>query len=319
MPPEAPDDADDRDESLADSEADATSDANSGTAGAAGDAGERSPSASDRPGASDRTGTAEGDEDAPSPGGDPPGGSEEAGEEDDRTEVSGETGEDGNRPPPARADRPSPAGDAADVPDGPMDVVREVLSSVGIVVVVGLLLFGASGVWPPLVAVESGSMEPHMFKGDLVFVAEAGRYAPDTAVAGVVTYQRGEETGYRSFGSFGNVVVFRPDGRSGTPVIHRARLYVEEGENWVQRANPAFLGDSQTCAEVVTCPAPHDGFITRGDNNPRYDQVGRSRSATLSTVVKPEWVRGNAKFRVPLLGCIRLELSGDGCEWPVVG
>src|SRR6056297_1555314 len=47
-------------------------------------------------------------------------------------------------------------------------LVRDVASSVAIVAVVGLLLFAVSGLWPPLVAVESPSMEPNMHTGDLI-------------------------------------------------------------------------------------------------------------------------------------------------------
>jgi len=233
----------------------------------------------------------------------------------DGDEGDGETG----APPVGgegeRRPRPSSAGEEAEHSDL-VGFVREVVTSVGTVLLVGVLLFAVSGVWPPLVAVESGSMEPHMSKGDLVFVAENGRYAPGDAVRGVVPYQQARDTGYWSFGDYGNVVVYQPDGRARTPVIHRARMYVEEDENWVERADPEYLGDHQTCAENVHCPADHSGFITKGDNNPRYDQVGTTEASTLSAVVKPEWIRGNAKVRLPKLGCIRLELSGIGCDYP---
>ena len=209
-------------------------------------------------------------------------------------------------PHPQAAD-PGPFEAFVESEDPVVVTVREVLTSVAIVAVVGLVLFTASGIWPPLVAVESGSMEPHMFKGDLVFVVEDGRYAPEEARSGVVTFEDGTETGYWSFGDHGNVVVYRPDGREVTPIIHRAHFYVEEGENWVARANPEYTGGA-TCRQVRTCPAPHDGFITKGDNNAVYDQVARR-----STVVRPEWVRGVAKVRVPWLGCIRLQLSGNSC------
>lgn len=274
----------------------------------------------------------------PSPAGsgtDPEGGSEpgtEAADTDGPTasaDADGRTaGPEDDVEPESETRRPSPAGEsAADRPrpeegsesNDLVDFVREVLTSVGTVLLIGGVLFALSGVWPPLVAVESGSMEPHMFRGDLVFVAENGRYAPDDAAAGVVTHRQGRETGYWSFGDHGNVIVYQPDGRAGTPVIHRARMYVEEGENWVQRANPEYLGGADTCAENAHCPADHSGFITKGDDNRRYDQVGSAESGTLTGVVRPAWVRGNAKVRVPKLGCVRLELSGIGCEYPVVG
>ena len=181
--------------------------------------------------------------------------------------------------------------------------VREVVGSVLAVLLVGLLLFGVSGIWPPMVAVESGSMEPHMYRGDLVFVMEEHRLAPDFAVAGtgVVTHQEAasRET-YTKFGSYGDVIVFEADGGRATPVIHRARFWVEPGENWVGRADPAYL-PAGSCSSLPNCPAPHAGFITKGDNNGRYDQV-----AGITGPVRPAWIRGTAEFRVPWLGYVRL-------------
>ncbi|WP_135535186.1 S26 family signal peptidase [Halostella pelagica] len=181
--------------------------------------------------------------------------------------------------------------------------LRDLLSTMAIVALVGLLLFAVSGIWPPLVAVESGSMEPHMEKNDLVFIVDEDRFAGDGAVHGVVTYQRGIETDERSFGSYGDVIVFKPNGDEGIPIIHRARFYVEKGENWVSDANESHIrGD--TCEEVRNCPAPHDGFITKGDDTPYYDQV-----AGRTTVVKPKWIEGRAEVRIPWLGWIRLQFA----------
>jgi signal peptidase len=186
--------------------------------------------------------------------------------------------------------------------DGPLMVVREVLTSVLAVLAVGFLLFAISGVWPPMVAVESGSMEPHMSRGDLVFITEPGRYAPDAAVGdtGVVTHETGVETGYRTFGDHGSVIIYdRPD-QFGPPVIHRARLHVEAGENWYDRANPEYM-DASNCEQLQHCPAPYDGFITKGDANPQYDQV-----SGIATPVEEDDINGVARVRVPYLGYVRL-------------
>ncbi|WP_135821852.1 S26 family signal peptidase [Halostella litorea] len=218
-------------------------------------------------------------------------------------------GTDGDGPPTNRANDDGP--DPREEPvtwflksdNEGVAAVRDLLSTVALVALVGLVLFAVSGIWPPLVAVESGSMEPHMEKNDLVFIVDEGRFAGDGAVHGVVTYQRGQETGVRSFGSYGDVIVFEPDGSDGVPIIHRARFYVEEDEEWVDRANAEYLrGD--TCEEVRNCPAPHDGFITKGDATPYYDQV-----AGRTTVVKSEWIKGRAEVRVPWLGWVRLQFA----------
>lgn len=186
-------------------------------------------------------------------------------------------------------------------------LIRDIVSSVAIVAVVGLLLFGVSGIWPPLVAVESGSMQPHMQRGDLIFVVEEGRFVGDGAVAGtgVVTLEQGRESDYTKFGMAGDVIVYRPNGNAAeTPVIHRAHFWVEEDENWVNtKASEEIVGD-KTCDEVANCPAPYAGFVTKGDHNAGYDQQMNQGADT--GVVKPEWVTGKAKYRVPWLGTIRL-------------
>jgi signal peptidase len=194
--------------------------------------------------------------------------------------------------------------------NGPVMVLRELLVSVTTVALIGLLLFSLAGVWPPMVAVESGSMEPNMHKGDLVFVAEPGRYVPgEAATEGVVTLETGEEVQYRSFGDYGSVVIYERL-YAGSPVIHRAHFYVEEGENWYDEANESYISATH-CGEtpdegLPNCPAPNAGFITKGDNNPSYDQVmGIAREP-----VPRSRIIGTAQVRVPYLGYVRLWLSG---------
>ena len=187
--------------------------------------------------------------------------------------------------------------------------VRDVLTSAGTVVLVGLLLFGVSGIWPPLVAVESPSMTPHLETGDLVYVMDEHRFEPKTAYeqTGVVTTQIGRPGGavYRQFDMAGDVIVFMPNGDGGrTPIIHRARFWVNDSENWYDEANPAFLAGPDDCAELPNCSAPHAGFITKGDANPQYDQA-----SVTSSPVRPKWVIGTAEFRVPYLGLIRLAFA----------
>ncbi|MDR9382389.1 MAG: S26 family signal peptidase, partial [Natronomonas sp.] len=72
--------------------------------------------------------------------------------------------------------------------------------------------------------------------------------------------------------------------------------------------DPARIGDAENCEELNHCPAPHAGFITKGDNeltNRHYDQASR-----LSAPVRPDWIIGTAELRVPYLGYVRLLLSG---------
>ncbi|WP_233357360.1 S26 family signal peptidase [Halococcoides cellulosivorans] len=194
-------------------------------------------------------------------------------------------------------------------------MVYDLFSAVGIVVFVVAFLLAISGIWPPLVAIESGSMSPHIQKGDLAFVMEESRFPGENAVAGtgVVTHETGQEGDYRSFQRSGDVIVYQPNGNAEkTPIIHRAMMYVEEGENWYDRANGSWIGGADGCEDLSTCPAPHDGFITGGDSNGYYDQKSPS---SLSTVVKPEWVVGRAMGKIPHLGKIRLRANALGREF----
>lgn len=191
--------------------------------------------------------------------------------------------------------------------------VREALSSVAIVLLIGFLLFGFSGVWPPMVAVESSSMHPNMRVGDLVFVMAPQRLPPGSAQAGtgVVTHRVGQETGYTKFKRRGDVVVYQPNGDDiPTQIIHRAMFWVQEGENWYDEADKSAIGGANSCKELPNCPAPNSGFITKGDNNDEYDQVSSICRGPCEPV-KPSWIVGTAEFRVPKLGCIKLITTGQ--------
>jgi signal peptidase len=202
----------------------------------------------------------------------------------------------GRRDPP-----PERTGPRSDDPSEAALFVRDIATSVGAVVLIGLYIFTISGVWPPMVAIESGSMEPNMSKNDLIFVMETDRFHPDAAHGdtGVVTARAADDIGYEKFGQPGDVIIYTPQGNTEvTPIIHRAMFWVEAGENWCDRANDEFISGTKQCSE-----APHAGFITKGDDNPTYDQSG---SGNLQPV-KPKWVVGTAEVQIPGLGWLRLQ------------
>jgi len=75
--------------------------------------------------------------------------------------------------------------------------------------------------------------------------------------------------------------------------MHRAILWVEKGEE---------MPDGK--------PAPHEGYITKGDNNAVPDQsVFKIASGKNVEPVKPEWIKGVARVRVLYLGFL---LKGRG-------
>ena len=253
---------------------------------------------------------------------DPPDRGEETDHQWSSTDAS-RTSSDGNRPPRASGgdDTRSASGSVSIEDDGVVRwflrteegsvvYVRDLAVSVLAVGLIALILFGISGVWPPLVAVESGSMEDNMHRGDMIFVVDEDRFVGDNPVegTGIVTAEAGTESGHSKFGQPGDVIIFRPDGNDGaTPVIHRAGFWVEEGQNWIDDgpADPTLLNDNE-CEDLRSCPATHDGFITIGDANSGYDQAG---SGANTDVVRPEWVEGKGMLRIPWLGYVRLTID----------
>ena len=161
-------------------------------------------------------------------------------------------------------------------------LASDILAPVLLVLLGAALLVAVLGTWPPLVAVETGSMEPSIERGDLVIVAGVD----GAGVAG-------------DGGVDGDVIVFtRPDD-DGAPILHRVAFAVEAGEDWTRRGDPARIdGD---CDELRHCPAPHDGYVTYGDANDEYDQ-----SAGIAPVVDPAWIDAKAVASVPYAGLLRL-------------
>lgn len=169
-------------------------------------------------------------------------------------------------------------------------LLKDFLFVLAVVVIFAAVSKIAMGLYTPMVAVESGSMIPHIQIGDIIFVQSIDRTE-------IITYQAGRQTNYSSFSEYGDVILYKPLGREGvTPIIHRAMYYVNQSE-------PMWPGGPR---------APHAGYITKGDNgrtNAAYDQQG---SISPGIPVKKEWVIGVARFgRIPWLGCISLIPRGN--------
>lgn len=106
-------------------------------------------------------------------------------------------------------------------------LVRDLLVAALIVALVLVAIYAYAGVWPPLVVVESSSMQHGdressigvIDTGDMVFqqVAPTGE--------SIVTYLEGRATGYQTYGDYGDVIIFRRSSNP-TPVIHRAIMYI---------------------------------------------------------------------------------------------
>ena len=170
------------------------------------------------------------------------------------------------------------------------------------VLLIAVLLGALVGTWPPFVAVESGSMAPGVERGDLVVVTAA-----DRAPWGGLSTAADPDAPTR-LGEAGDVVVYTVPGAGGRPVFHRLAFPVEAGDDWTERADPDLL--SGDCAELLTCPAPYDGYVTYGDANELYDQ-----SAGIAPVVPDEWIAGKALFAVPNLGWVRVGVDAAAARY----
>ena len=103
----------------------------------------------------------------------------------------------------------------------------EPLLALAIIILLLVSLYAYTSNWPPVYVVESGSMQHGpadkvglINAGDLVLVKKVDP-------SSVIPYVVGEETGYSTYGEYGDVLLYHPNGNSQvTPVIHRAILYL---------------------------------------------------------------------------------------------
>jgi len=217
---------------------------------------------------------------------------------------------------------------------------RDLLVAVIIVVVFLAAIYAYAGVWPPLVVVESSSMQ-HSDSESYLGVIDTGDMVFQQAAptrASVVTYLEGRATGYATYGDYGDVIIFRRAG-DPTPVIHRAIMYIAIFANGTanvpdllgisgwdawgdagRTTSPYFLhnvtiqrmGFNQDLAIdfnfIGLSPAlrGRSGYITMGDHNaPGYDT---------SWLPRQEDVIGRARGEIPWFGLLKLTLQPtDSC------
>jgi signal peptidase I len=118
-----------------------------------------------------------------------------------------------------------------------VSLARDLLWVAGVVGGIALALYFICGTWPAVVTIESGSMIPNMNIGDLVVVVQKDRFGD------LQTWDNGKVSGYKKFGDYGDVIIYRPNGitdmwasvgllpfSSQHPIIHRAMMWTEAGE-----------------------------------------------------------------------------------------
>lgn len=229
------------------------------------------------------------------------------------------------------------------------DLLRDVLVAVIIVAVVLGGTYAYTQSWPPLVVVESSSMQ-HGNQESSVGVIDTGDMVFQQVARtrdSVVTYVEGRATNYATYGDYGDVIIFTRG--AGTPIIHRAILYVTLRPGGTADAPDValYLRDDEWDATNASGPTGnpiglrtltihsmgyrHDinltitfsgyaaatdrsGYITMGDNN-LYRQCGTGPNCSqgydpeLGRIPRVQDVLGRARLEIPWIGLIKLTLQ----------
>jgi signal peptidase len=231
----------------------------------------------------------------------------------------------------------------------------EPLVALAIIVLLLVGLWAYTQNWPPVYVVESSSMQHGTVDqvglintGDLVL-------AQKLSVSQITTYVEGITTHYATYGEYGDVVLYQPNGLAGTPIIHRAIIYLIAASDgsysapslnglacgsaanavYTASSSPNGCGTSElrgllTLHHIgwqsvdvpidLTALGGASGYITMGDNN--YDpstnpaQGITDQSRDLSALVQPGWVLGAARGMIPWFGSLKLLLEGRAAEVP---
>ena len=204
-----------------------------------------------------------------------------------------------------------------------ISLIRDILIALFVVLLILTLLWSYTGQWfgAPMVAIESGSMmhEDESFgrigtidAGDMVLLVKVNdkeeiltrgfEYGGELAKG---------ESGFQSYGDYGDVIIYRKYGRTDEDqIIHRAMCWIEYHDEYDTYSVKEWGIDNESSITIpelkLTKYKPsHSGFITKGDNpltNDRCDQAG----GICSEPIKPEWITGKARFELPWIGTINL-------------
>ncbi|MBJ03810.1 MAG: hypothetical protein CMB65_03850 [Euryarchaeota archaeon] len=226
--------------------------------------------------------------------------------------------------------------------------IREALLAGGLIATLISVLVLMTGSWPPMVVIESNSMQHDedgevgsIDAGDLVLVMTQERKNIITFVE--ATESGGDYEGYESHGMPGDVIIYQKNGGADTPVIHRALLEVVENISggWDVPGTTLRNVSSITWTFDILCPyhggtynlniqnwdPVHSGYLTKGDNNNcMIDQPAantQSQGPGLSDeygnavqTTKGEWVIGVAGAEIPWVGSIKLGMSSNSQSVP---
>ncbi|MGQ9587084.1 MAG: S26 family signal peptidase [Thermoplasmata archaeon] len=225
--------------------------------------------------------------------------------------------------------------------------LRDAAVALAIVACVLVGMYAYTGLWPPIVVVESDSMMHSEENISHIGAIDTGDLVLKKKVDGVSdirTYIDGYVSGYKTYGDYGDVIIYKRGGLDiYTPIIHRAMIYLEANPDgasyrsdslkdaagkW-QASNPEDTWDHLTSMLTIlhvgyrdqsvvidiesiiesfsrTEQAVQSGFITKGDHNNQIDQMGGAGLRPVDI----RWVEGKARGEIPWFGLLKLWFTG---------
>ncbi len=110
--------------------------------------------------------------------------------------------------------------------DSIIDTSKSIIIAVVVILVIFAGLYLYAGTWPPVTIVESSSMQHgDQFTWGVINTGDIVIQKKVTNISQIITYVQGRDMGYKSYGDYGDVILYQPYPGS-TPVIHRAMIYV---------------------------------------------------------------------------------------------
>lgn len=234
--------------------------------------------------------------------------------------------------------------------EGQKEAVAVIASSILIVVFLLTGMFAYTGNWPPMVVVESGSMQhssTYAYLGDLN-IGDMVLVKKVASPSQIVTYVQGAAVHYSTYGEPGNVIIYKPYGSDAVvPIIHRAIVYISYNSTGGGYDIPSLLNLPQSQWYVmspqgqahyvynvkynirildvgythspVIIPIPlmiqkakFSGFITMGDHNHAvYGENATDQAMQIFPLpVKTQWIEGVAQGLLPYVGLVKLMATG---------
>jgi signal peptidase len=230
-----------------------------------------------------------------------------------------------------------------------LPILRDVAIAMLVVFLVFVALWAYSGVWPPIVVVESSSMQHDDFAssvgvidtGDLVIVQNTNSRKE------VEPYVQSQCSGHATYGDEGDVIIYNERGGGDKPIIHRALIWLEfntttnnsfdvpslECDRWVSGVNWWGVNSTGLVSEPRNIEYSLEISVISAHRNLNINMsissllteikadetwtdggfiaLGDNNDHQDGSLIKHEWIIGKARGELPWFGLIKLSVSGD--------